>query len=381
MGVRVREKPKDSGVYWIFINHQGIRRSKRIGTDKKEAEIVAEKVKAKLVLGELKVEKINKNGPKFKELAEKWLKLPHDWKESTRERYSCDLINHINSVFGDLYLDKITRKQIKSFFDDLYIKGLTVNTLRNIRAPFRGVLSYAMESEIIDVNPFDGLKMDYKSTQKEIQPLSEIEAANLLERIKTFLDGKYYPPILLMIRTGLRIGEVQALEWSDIDFEKRTIEVKRSWRNGSTTKTKNKKNRRVSMSPQLAEALKELRTEQKRKALRECTPVSKLVFTGSKKDRLDRLSLKYAMDHCLKELGLNPIRVHDLRHTYATIRLMRGHNVLDVSHQLGHSKTSITLDVYAHWIPGNFQSEIDDLDNLHPNAPHAHPGAIVGDKS
>jgi len=58
---------------------------------------------------------------------------------------------------------------------------------------------------------------------------------------------------------------------------------------------------------------------------------------------------------------------------YATIRLMRGHNVGDVSYQLGHSSIKMTYDVYAHWIPGCFKSEVDELDQEHPNAPQAHP--------
>jgi integrase len=52
---------------------------------------------------------------------------------------------------------------------------------------------------------------------------------------------------------------------------------------------------------------------------------------------------------------------------------MRGHNVGDVSYQLGHSSIKMTYDVYAHWIPGHHKSEVDDLDKMHSNAPHTHP--------
>ena len=328
---------------------------------------VAEKIKAKLVLGELKVEKVNKNGPAFKALAERWLAMPHDWKESTREGYTSNLTNHVYPVFGKRPVDQISRKQLKLFFDDIYTKGLNARTLKRIRAPFRGVLSYAVESELIEANPFDSLRMNYKSNTPEIKPLNESEAAKVLEQAKGYLGGKYYPPLLLLLRTGMRIGEVLALQWTDIDFENRQIEVKRSWRNGVTSRTKNKKSRRVGMSPQLKEVLKNHRTSSKRKALLSGKPFSELVFNGNRKERLDRLSLKHALNHSTNEAEVRQIRIHDLRHSYATIRLMRGHNILDVSHQLGHSKTSITLDVYAHWIPGKFQSEVDDLDNLHLN--------------
>jgi integrase len=75
----------------------------------------------------------------------------------------------------------------------------------------------------------------------------------------------------------------------------------------------------------------------------------------------------------MKAAKLRRIRIHDLRHSYATIRLLRGHNVGDVSYQLGHSSIKMTYDVYTHWIPGKFKNEVDDLDNLHPNTPYTHP--------
>ena len=65
----------------------------------------------------------------------------------------------------------------------------------------------------------------------------------------------------------------------------------------------------------------------------------------------------------LKKAGIESIRVHDLRHSYATIRLLKGHNIGDVSYQLGHASIKITYDVYAHWIPGSFKDEIDELDS------------------
>ncbi len=87
MAVRVRERPKGSGDWWVFINHQGKRKSKKIGKDKRLAREVAEKIKAKLVLNELSIVKINSKCPTFKEYAEMWLCLPHDRKESTQQNY------------------------------------------------------------------------------------------------------------------------------------------------------------------------------------------------------------------------------------------------------------------------------------------------------
>lgn len=176
------------------------------------------------------------------------------------------------------------------------------------------------------------------------------------------MNGYYYPHLLCALRTGMRLGEMKALKWDDIDFNKRQIEVKRSCRRGKVTGTKTDKRRNVDMTPQLTAVLKDLRTNQKKAALKAGRPVSEWVFANKKGKIFLRIVLENALNKCLSEAGLQRIRIHDLRHTCATIRLMRGHNAGDVSYQLGHSSIKMTYDVYTHWIPGNFKSEIDELD-------------------
>jgi integrase len=61
---------------------------------------------------------------------------------------------------------------------------------------------------------------------------------------------------------------------------------------------------------------------------------------------------------------IRAIRIHDLRHTYATLRISKGDNMADVSNQLGHHSVKLTMDVYYHWIPGKKKAEVDELDNL-----------------
>ncbi|UCF02846.1 MAG: site-specific integrase [Deltaproteobacteria bacterium] len=376
MGVKVRERPKGSGVWWIFIDHQGKRKSKKIGLDKDLANDVAKKIEAKLVLGEFNIEQEKAPCPSFKKCAEYWFSLPHDWRESTRINYRSNLNKHIYPVLGKQKLDTIKRKDLKEFFDSLLIKGMASETVAGVRTVVSGVLSYAVESELIENNPLHGIKIKYKSKQFEGDPLNEEEMFQLLEQAKKFVGGLYYPPILCKSRTGLRIGELQALQWGDIDFNGRFIEVKRSWRNGRLTATKNKKRRRVDMSPHLAETLKELRVIQKKGALRNGRSPSEWVFANEKGEMLHRESFRNALNRCLERAGLRRVRIHDLRHTYATIRLLRGHNVGDVSYQLGHSSIKITYDVYGHWIPGKFKSEVDELDAPQPSATYPQPEHI-----
>jgi integrase len=116
------------------------------------------------------------------------------------------------------------------------------------------------------------------------------------------------------------------------------------------------------MSPHLTETLRKLKLFNQKQALKSRKPFSTLVFAGSNGGMLSRDNLRYGLNVCLDNTGLRRIRVHDLRHTYATIRLLKGHNIGDVSYQLGHSSISITYDVYGHWVPGKFKSEVDELD-------------------
>ena len=231
-----------------------------------------------------------------------------------------------------------------------------------VRSPINGVLSHAVDSELIEVNPVQNLKITRRKKQIEVKPLTEDEAERLLRAGKKFLGGDYYPHTLCALRTGMRLGEMKALKWSDIDFDKRQIEVQRSCRRGVVSDTKNHKRRRVDMTPHLADTLKALKLTQKKRAVKNGRPFPDYVFANRRGEIFLRVPFENALNRCLEAANLRRIRIHDLRHTYATIRLLRGHTIGDVSYQLGHSSIKITYDVYTHWMPGKFKNEVDELD-------------------
>jgi len=166
-----------------------------------------------------------------------------------------------------------------------------------------------------------------------------------------------------------------ALQWQDIDFGKRQLEIRRSSRRGRVTDTKNRRRRRVDMTPHLTETLKKWETEQKKQALKrgEALLNDAFVFANKEGALLCHIALANALRRCLSAAKLRQIRIHDLRHSYATIRLLKGHNIGDVSYQLGHSSISMTYDVYGHWVPGHFKSEVAEIDGLQPDATPAQP--------
>ena len=134
---------------------------------------------------------------------------------------------------------------------------------------------------------------------------------------------------------------------------------------------KNGKPRTVDMTKHLTDVLRELKGKRFKESLKAGVPMPELAF-AYKGEMMSSFVYQRAVNRCLEKAGLKSIRIHDLRHSYATIRLLKGHNIGDVSYQLGHASIKITYDVYAHWIPGTFKSEIDELD-VQPNATQAQP--------
>jgi integrase len=139
------------------------------------------------------------------------------------------------------------------------------------------------------------------------------------------------------------------------------------------------------MSPQLTEALLALEAESKKKGLvLGLGGLPEFVFTNEAGNMLDKNNWRRRVfDGVLKDARLRTIRIHDLRHTYATLRISKGDNIADVSGQLGHHSVKLTLDVYFHWMPGKRKSEVDGLDRsifTLSDAPPAHPEALRNKK-
>ena len=380
MGVTVREKPKESGVYWVFINHNGVRKSKKIGKDKRLAKDVSKKIEAKLTLKDFDMESFNRKVPTLKQYGEKWLQLPNKTGETTLHAYKRNLEMHVYPVLGNRQIDQVKRKDFKGMFDGLLIKGMAESNFQNIKSPLSKIFNHAIDAELIEVNPLSGLNYSKQRTI-DIKPLSEEDSFTFLEAAKEYQDGRFYPHFLMLLRTGLRIGELLGLQWNDFDFENRQVLIQRHMVEAvPVDKTKNGTTRTVDMTPHLTETLKTFQREQMKKSLKAGTPFPEWCFVlKGKSNPMSGDWLRITMKEILEIAGLPDMRVHDLRHSYATIRLSRGHNLGDCSYQMGHSSIKITFDTYTHWIPGRFQNEVDDLD-MHPNAPYPHPEKAENDK-
>jgi len=388
MGVRVRQKVKGKGnPWWAFVSHNGKRTSRKVG-DKKAAEAVASTIRAKLQLGEFGFEE-KKPIPTFKEYSNRWIKttVPATCKASTVRDYQDILDLHLLPVFKDIKITDITRGKVKTFLLEKLNNNYASSTVAHFRNCLSGVLNLALDDEIIQANPAQRLGKGFlkvKDHKGDINPLTSDELKLLLDAVYEHFP-KHYTLFLLLARTGMRIGEALALKWGDLDYNGRFIEVKRSYVRDRISTPKNKQGRRVDMSLQLSEALKAHELISKKKGLAlGLGDRPEYVFANEKGKIIDVSNWRRRVfKKALQKAELREIRIHDLRHTYATLRISKGDNVADVSNQLGHHSVKFTWDVYYHWTPGKKKSEVDALDDpslKHPIAPYMHPEALQKEK-
>ena len=365
MGITVREKEKGSGVFWVFINQNGVRKSKKIG-DQSLANQVAEKINARMVLGEFDIsapKKQSKNRLTFQDAAALWMadyierfRLP-----STVERYEGTLRLHINPVLGPIPIPDITRNDIKKLLNDLFAIR-SKSTVSQARDLIYNIFRYVEEDigeDIISKNPAAGIlkKVDFRRDRgkKVGDHLTHQEKERFLETAyKEF--SSYYIFFLTAFQTGMRLGELIALEWGDIDFNGGFIHVQRSCRRlkdiRDTTKTGH--TRKVDMTDNLMTEIKGLLIKRKKEALADGASLRPVIFHRNGKI-MDQNFVRAKLSKILSTAGIRKIRFHDIRHTFAVHLLSAGISPVYVKEQLGHKSITTTVDVYGAWIktPGD----------------------------
>jgi integrase len=386
MSVVTREKVKGSGIWWLFINHNGIRKSKKIGRDRSYAERLAKILVGQLASGDLGVFQSHQNIKTVKEYADLWLSttVPTTLKKSTQSDYVLIVNKHVSkAAFYNVPVSNVTRGEIKRFLRAKLSSGLAVSTVTHQKNVIGGIFNEAMDDDVITVNPAHGINLGRKkdiSRKPKIMPF-EVEEVNLLLDVFRNKEPRHHPLVLLLVSTGCRIGEAVGLQWRDVDFDERELLLRRNFvRNRIEDSTKNGLDRRVDITSQLVDCLRSLKKERAAEALQKGEGgieknwmFPSAIKTSGKPLNYDRWR-KDIFYPTLEVAGLRKIRIHDLRHTYASIMISTGVNLVYIRDQLGHSSIKITADVYGHLLRGNAEKPVDILDTvLHPSAPHPHP--------
>ncbi len=201
------------------------------------------------------------------------------------------------------------------------------------------------------------------------------------EELKLFLDTAHQhfprsvPFFLTLARTGLRLGEALALQWGDIDWHGRFLEVRRTFchRSRQMQTPKSGKSRRVDMSQQLTTTLKALLVERKKETLRNgWNELPPSIFITDEGTMVDGDNMRHRIFYpILKKAGLRQVRLHDLRHTFASLLIQQGAPLLYVKEQMGHHSIQVTADIYGHLVPGGNRAEVDRLDDPDEHTPEA----------
>jgi integrase len=272
----------------------------------------------------------------------------------TYEGYEQHVERHLVPALGSLKLQKLTPEHVQRLVNGLATKGLSPATIRYVRAVLRVALNEAMRYGHVTRNVATLVRLP-RATRHECRVLSVDDAKALLEASKSSrLDALY----TVGLAVGLRIGEALGLRWEDLDLERKTLRVSQALqrvnRETRFVQPKSDRSRLALPLPDFAvNALRSYRASQnkERLAIGPDWVDQGLVFTTPIGTPLDYSNVRKDFRKVLKEAGLPMMRLHDLRHTCASLLLAQGVNPRVVMATLGHSQISLTLDTYSHVLP------------------------------
>lgn len=270
-------------------------------------------------------------------------------KISSYQTYQNLFRKHISPWFQGIKLSAVTSADIHNFIAELEASGLAYATIRNIYRLLASALRCAFEEGLIAKNPC-------KKIQIQQTEYCEQRVLNKTER-SLFLNANYRReelPILLCLYSGMRIGEICALKWSDIDWERRTISVKRTVQRVNCTE-EDVSNKKTMLMVGTPKSLRSRRTipvppfilERLRTDIVFNSDDDFLFGTASKRPA-DPRTIQRRFERFSAALGVSNIHFHSLRHSFANHLLELGVDIKTVSLLLGHSSVKTTLEHYAH---------------------------------
>ncbi len=278
-----------------------------------------------------------------------------------REVRTGNLINKYigNYTFEQLSTPFIQTELINKLKDDNY----SYSTIHKVYVLLNECLQYAVDTDKLDKNPCRLVKQPPKKMfeKKEIRWLSEDEIKLFKEqataKYKTGRDRYIYGlPISLIIYTGLRCGELAALKWSDIDFENKKIYIRKNIVTIYDYEDTERKTRKVNLQTStktsdgrtipLIKSAEDILNSIKSK-YQEINPDGFIINNSDKMVHVDTLSDSYT--NIAKTAGIeNPLGIHTLRHTFASLLIKKGVDIKIVSDILGHKDVAFTYNIYVH---------------------------------
>lgn len=286
----------------------------------------------------------------------------------TADGYAGHLERYIRRPLGFKRLDKLQPLDIQQVYGEMQARGLSARVVRHAHSVLHNALKQAVKWGLLSRNPSDLVELP-KVQHKERRVLSPDEAADFLAAAAVMPRGLIFEFALL---TGMRPEEYLALQWSDVDFERATAQVRRALvrhkKGWSFEEPKTARSRRTVYLP--APLMQRLAAHKRRQAearlkLGAAWQAIDLVFCSEEGTPLSIPNITYRYFRpILTKAKLPRIRLYDLRHTCATLLLIAEENPKVVSERLGHSTIVLTLDTYSHVLPTMQQGATARLEKL-----------------
>lgn len=306
-----------------------------------------------------------------KDYLEEWLELyaKNKLKDTTFTNYKRVILGRVIPALGSLKMGELKNHHIQKFINDLKEEGLSGNYIEYCTTVLHGALEDAVKRDLLVKNPAKHVEVPReRRRQYEIWTSEQIKKFLSYAKIDSPL---YYPVFLTALGTGMRRGELLGLTWDNVDFESKVIKVRQSLiydEKGfrfSTPKT-NSSIRSISIDDNLMKELKSHKTKQKELQLIFAGEYNKLnlVFPREVGEPIYPRTLATIFNRIGKKANVPKIRLHDLRHTHATLLLELGVNPKVIAERLGHSSINITLDVYSHVTTSMQEDTVKKIEKL-----------------
>ena len=256
--------------------------------------------------------------------------------------------------FGNKRVNDITAADIRQWQNELIKMGYSPTYLKTINNQLSAMFNYAVRYYDLKSNPCAKAGSMGKSKAEEMDFWTGEEFRKFIDSVMN--KRLSYMAFMTLYWTGMRLGELLALTPKDVDLEKRTISITKSYqrlgRKDVITSPKTPKSKRVITIPEfLAADIKDYMDS---------------LYDLREDDRLFPITkyyLEHEMQRGIKESGVKRIRLHDLRHSHASLLIELGFSPLEIANRLGHEKVETTLNTYAHLYPNKQTKLADRLDS------------------
>ena len=281
---------------------------------------------------------------------DEWLRINRSKvKESTYVKYLSMLEKHIKPKLGSYYIQSLSSVLIEQFSHDLlYTEGLSPKTVRDILTMLHSIINYVARQ--VPIMPH--IEIVYpKDVKKEMRVLTVEEQSRFTQYLLKDMDETKFGTLLVLM-TGMRIGEICALRWGDVDLNEKVIQVRYTMQRIKDTSVEgDTKTKVIITEPKSETSIRDIPlTDYAAELCRrwKAKNSASYLLTGSEDCFIEPRCLQYRMSQYTRECGLENVHFHTLRHTFATRCVEVDFEIKSLSEILGHSSPTVTLERYVH---------------------------------